>query len=673
MHVWTERLLGKIQPEHRRLQIVHDPDNLLLDEISLEILASRGFTVLSWHDEVSFRLDYETRFRSIWDRHQEAETPAVLLHFDGDALNDLPWDIVQSAFVHRLSLSELFSDLAMSVVRAIPAAHLAVLYQRTMSKRPGALGENATADFVLLNVFKIADALIDSNAELLRLLLDLHFRQVVLPDVLVQRLAGLLTDRAQFKDWPLQLLIGERLEFLTFIEERWPLAVERALAANSPPAVYTSLPPPYLMRVPGPMQLPFSDNSVRVILDNLFLEGVLPRLAMTHDISRLPEWMLAGIAFDDAAAQQRRMDQLLSLLAEKLPMHDARYNDWIQCGWRWAEAVRCWHQLPLKQHKPLEEHYAAVQQAIDSGFADWLAGHYGQLALTASVTAPVMGHHVAPFLARRVAAGAKVALIVMDGMAMDQWLLLQHDMDQRGADIEVDRGGLFAWSPTLTSIARQAIFAGALPRHLKNLASTQGEPTAWATFWDSHGLGQQAVKYIKGIARLDQLPELEELASGSQVRAIGIVVDAIDEMMHGMTQGTRGLHSQVATWAEYRLLDRIFGSLFAQGFDVYVTADHGNVEARGNGRVSQGSLAETRGERVRIYGDHVLMEKTATDIGQRGFPGTTAGLPDAMYPLYASGRTGFVPDGEVIVAHGGMCIEELIVPFVRVKRKAPIL
>jgi hypothetical protein len=673
MHVWTERLLGKIHPEHRRLQIAHDPDGLLLDEISLGVLAIRGYTILSWQDEVSFRLDYETRFRAIWDRHQEAETPAVLLHFDGDTLDDLPWDIVQAAFVHRLSLSELFSGLAMSVVRAIPAAHLAVLYQRTIAKRPGAMGENATADFVLLNVFKIADALIDTDADLLRLLLDLHFRQVVLPDVLVQRLAGLLADYAQFKDWPLQLLIGERLEFLTFIEERWPLAVERALVANSPPEACESSPPPYAMRIAGPAQLPFSDNSVRVILDNFFLEGVLPRLAMTRDISHLPQWMQAGIAVDDAAAQQRRMDQLLSLLTEKLPLHDARHNDWVQCGWRWAEAVRSWHQLTLKQQKPLAEHYAAVQQAIDSGFADWLSIRYGPLALAASVTAPVMGHHVAPFLARRVAAGAKVALIVMDGMAMDQWLLLQHDMDQRGLDIEVDRGGLFAWAPTLTSIARQAIFAGALPRHLKNLASTQGEPTAWATFWDSHGLGQQAVKYIKGIARLDQLPEIEELASGSQVRAIGIVVDAIDEMMHGITQGTRGLHSQVTTWAEYRLMDRLFRSLSAQGFDIYVTSDHGNVEARGNGRISQGSLAETRGERVRIYGDRVLMEKTATDIGQRGFPGTTAGLPDAMYPLYASGRTGFVPASEVIVAHGGMCIEELIVPFVRVKRKTPTL
>lgn len=672
MNVWTERLLGKIQPEHRRLQIAHDPDNLLLDELSLEILTGRGFTVLSWQDEVSFRLDYETRFRSLWDRNQKAETQTVLLHFGGELLDDLPWDITQAAFVHHLSLSELFSGLAMSVVRGLPAAHLSVLYQRTMAKRPGAMGENATADFVLLNVFKIADALIESDADLLRLLLDLHFRQVVLPDVLVQRLASLLADRAQFKDWPLGLLFGERLEFLTFIEERWPLAVERALAVNNPPGAWESLPQPYLMRVPGPTQLPFSDNSVRVILDNLFLEGVLPRLAMTCDISRLPEWMLAGIAFDSAVAQQQRLDQLLSLVAEELPKHDARHNDWIQCGWRWAEAVRSWHQLSLKHQKPLAEHFLAVQHAMDSGFNGWLASRYGQLALAASVTTPVMGHHVAPFLARRVAAGAKVALVVMDGMAMDQWLLLQHDMDKHCADIDVDRGGLFTWSPTLTSIARQAIFAGVMPRHLKNLATTQGEPSAWATFWDGHGLGRQSVAYIKGIQRLDQLPLLQELASGSQIRAIGIVVDAIDEMMHGITQGTRGLHSQIATWAEYRLLDRLFGSLLNQGFDVYVTADHGNVEARGNGRVLQGSLAETRGERVRIYGDRALMEKTSADIGRRGFTGTTAGLPDAMYPLYASGRTGFVPEGDVIVAHGGMCIEELIVPFVRVKRKTQI-
>jgi hypothetical protein len=43
------------------------------------------------------------------------------------------------------------------------------------------------------------------------------------------------------------------------------------------------------------------------------------------------------------------------------------------------------------------------------------------------------------------------------------------------------------------------------------------------------------------------------------------------------------------------------------------------------------------------------------------------GLPPDFLPLFASGRGAFVPKGEPVVAHGGMSLEELIVPFVNVR------
>ena len=43
-----------------------------------------------------------------------------------------------------------------------------------------------------------------------------------------------------------------------------------------------------------------------------------------------------------------------------------------------------------------------------------------------------------------------------------------------------------------------------------------------------------------------------------------------------------------------------------------------------------------------------------------------AGLPTEFLPLYAGARGAFVGQGERIVAHGGLSVEELIVPFVKV-------
>ena len=45
---FTAALLASVHPEAAPLQIAHDPDGMLLDEIALAILSERGFAVLPW-------------------------------------------------------------------------------------------------------------------------------------------------------------------------------------------------------------------------------------------------------------------------------------------------------------------------------------------------------------------------------------------------------------------------------------------------------------------------------------------------------------------------------------------------------------------------------------------------------------------------------------------------
>ncbi len=45
------------------------------------------------------------------------------------------------------------------------------------------------------------------------------------------------------------------------------------------------------------------------------------------------------------------------------------------------------------------------------------------------------------------------------------------------------------------------------------------------------------------------------------------------------------------------------------------------------------------------------------------------GLPEDYFALIAPNRAAFVQKGETLVSHGGISIEELIVPFVYIGRK----
>jgi hypothetical protein len=44
------------------------------------------------------------------------------------------------------------------------------------------------------------------------------------------------------------------------------------------------------------------------------------------------------------------------------------------------------------------------------------------------------------------------------------------------------------------------------------------------------------------------------------------------------------------------------------------------------------------------------------------------GLPNDYWPVVMKGREAFVANGEKIVGHGGIAIEEVIVPYITVSR-----
>jgi hypothetical protein len=44
------------------------------------------------------------------------------------------------------------------------------------------------------------------------------------------------------------------------------------------------------------------------------------------------------------------------------------------------------------------------------------------------------------------------------------------------------------------------------------------------------------------------------------------------------------------------------------------------------------------------------------------------GLPADYLPLLAPGRSAFVQEGERIVGHGGITLEEVVVPLMRIER-----
>lgn len=230
---------------------------------------------------------------------------------------------------------------------------------------------------------------------------------------------------------------------------------------------------------------------------------------------------------------------------------------------------------------------------------------------------------------------------------------------------------VFAWIPTLTSISRQAIFAGKPPFYFaSSLHSTHAEGNLWRKFWEDSGFTKAEIAYQKSLGDLPVSGDINDTLDAvltPKNKIVGLVVDKVDKIMHGMQLGSPGMHNQIAQWCEGGFLTALIGGLIDRGYDVWLTADHGNIGSRGNGRPSEGVMAEIRGARVRIYPTPELRDQTEKAF-KFARPWHPVGLPPDIFPLVANGIDAFGVPGETLVGHGGITIEEVIVPLIKFER-----
>jgi hypothetical protein len=653
MRNWREQILKEFVTGVQPITAVADPDSLLTEPVLSQALAEGGFESLLFEDSVSFRFGYESRFRVRIDAGEHIDL--IILVCDGaSSLVELPFDVLANARKLSFSLAEVFPHFSYPVLRAVEPQYYELLYEAQRRYSPGALGENATKDFILRHVFEIAADLINSDADILRMLLGRHYRLQSIPRVFVERLVQVLYQDGRFAGWPLLELLTDRSLFYAFMQERWPMFLGQLSNRVESRDVR--------LAVRGPAYLPFDHPDIRVYIDNLFVEGLLQPVAW----SGVPQpWAAAGVRHDPGNDRNRRFGALLDVAEREIPGEDARHGAWLSFSRVWAEVNLLVSEAGTGSAAEFVTRVFRIRTKVDARFSQWLQMRFGSL-YSLPANPPVMVHHIARYLSAQRDDADKVALVVIDGLAFDQWLIVQQEITRQRPAWRFEENATFAWVPTITSVSRQAIFAGKAPLYFpSSIYSTGREASLWEQFWVDHGVASHEIAYLKGLGDPSTLKAVEEVLSVPKVKVIGAVVNKVDRIMHGMELGAAGMQSQVRQWASEGFLSALLDLLLSSGFVVFLTSDHGNIESVGCGRPNEGVTADIRGERARIYSDSLLRANVAAR-----FPAAISwkptGLPENFLPLLSADRSAFVQEGLRTIAHGGITLEEAIVPFIRV-------
>lgn len=639
-----EQVLRHFPAQVHDLTLVHDPDHILADESLLTELARREFVVLSVQDAMQLFIELS----------QVTDAAKPLIIVTENALKELPYSLWQQGHPVSLALHTFFPNLSYPVLQTLTPQQRWQLSQVSLPPQP--LGRQGSIDFLLTHLFAVDWEALAVPAGLITWLNQYHQGQPM-PPLLAERWLSRVT--AHHPTWPLAQWLGDAAAFQRFVSEEWQQYVARQTGKA-------------LGETKAEYWLAFeADDQLQDTVPQLLRSGIIQPITLA-DASPLPAWAQAGVRASAAAVAQQRADDLLTLLAEQAAhLAEARWQNWQEIATTWAE-LTVWRFHP-QRYLTAEQIAAATawQEPLDRAFAEWLATGYAALA-GQRLPRPHHLFHVPHWLAyeRRQGAAGRVALLVLDGLSLAAWWLLARAWRERQPAWQWQNHIALAQIPSITAVSRQALISGQRPYEFADsLDHNRYESRHWAAFWDRENLPAQACAYDR--LRLEGEEWLEVVTRG-RVQALCLILNDIDDMVHGASQGLVDVHASLHAWLNgeaCQRLEQTITELLNQGYTVYLTSDHGHTEAWGMGQPNEGITVQSRSKRARLYKTEAAALAVQAEYPQTQLWASQRVLPDGTWvllPVTERGRRlAFAPQGQRVVTHGGLSLDEMVVPLVR--------
>lgn len=243
---------------------------------------------------------------------------------------------------------------------------------------------------------------------------------------------------------------------------------------------------------------------------------------------------------------------------------------------------------------------------------------------------------------------AKVALLCLDCMGFTEWNLLKGHLELDDTEIAITP--IFAMLPSVTSISRMAIYEG--KREVYNIKAP-GRPA------EAKALANNFTpRHSTYLTESDSITADKLL--GYDV--VSILYNFFDELAHAVQfpPGVEDKTPYLNAAKDYLLnssIKRDIKVLKDEGYSIYLCSDHGSIVAKGNGKRIEKYLIDGFAKRaVIIQADNSEL----LDMEQINIP-----FESDKNVVLPEGRTMFTYKDKIEVNHGGITLEEMIVPLIK--------
>lgn len=292
----------------------------------------------------------------------------------------------------------------------------------------------------------------------------------------------------------------------------------------------------------------------------------------------------------------------------------------------------------------------------------------------------------------RLSAGRKVFLLVLDNLRFDQWRAISQDLAE---DFDIEEDLYYSILPTATQYARNALFAGLMPRQIKEMY-----PELWVDEEEDEGknlneemlIRRQLERYRRKedfsyhkINDSSQVDKVLNQISGANLPLNVLVINFIDILSHARTEsqmvrelaGNESAYRSITlSWFRHTPIKEIFKKLASMDYDLLITTDHGSIRVDTPSKVVGDRNVNTNlryklGKNLSYNAKDVyeVKQPRALQLPQPNLSTTYVFATGARFFAYPNNYNYYVQYYKDTFQHGGVSMEEMIIPLVTLRPK----